>query len=290
VHDGVTYLRDRLSILNSFGAIAAALLAPGILERQHRGVVRADLLRILEEHEFTPVFQPIVELDGSSPVGFEALTRFRDGVRPDRRFADAAAVGLGIELEAATLKAALEAARELPPDLWVSLNVSPAFLLDAPRLLRALGDKRRTLVLEITEHVAIEDYVAFRSSVAALGTNLRYAVDDAGAGFSSFRHILELRPDFVKLDIGLVRGIDRDDVRQALVAGISYFARRSGCRLIAEGIETSGERAMVQSLGVELGQGFLLGRPKGVATLDAPLRRDAATKRARAQAPTAGPR
>ena len=135
-HDGIAYLTERLPILNSFGAMAGALLGPGILERQQRGVVRGELRRVLEDHDFSPVFQPIVELNGGNPVGFEALTRFSDGVRPDRRFADAAAVGLGIELETATLKAALLAARELPPDLWVSLNVSPAFLLDAPRLLR----------------------------------------------------------------------------------------------------------------------------------------------------------
>jgi EAL domain-containing protein (putative c-di-GMP-specific phosphodiesterase class I) len=78
-------------------------------------------------------------------------------------------------------------------------------------------------------------------------------VDDAGAGFASFRHILELRPDFVKLDIGLVREIDHDDVRQALVAGIVYFARKSGCQLIAEGIETTGERDQLRMLGVALG-------------------------------------
>src|SRR5207237_606118 len=115
--------------------------------------------------------------------------------------------------------------------------------------------------VEITEHVAIEDYRSFRSAVERLGRGVRIAVDDAGAGFASFRHILELRPDFVKLDIGLVHEIDRDPVRQALVAGIVYFARSSGCQLIAEGIETEGERALLRTLGVPLGQGYLLGRP-----------------------------
>jgi EAL domain-containing protein (putative c-di-GMP-specific phosphodiesterase class I) len=113
----------------------------------------------------------------------------------------------------------------------------------------------------VTEHVAIEDYGAFRTAVKSLGSRVRVSVDDAGAGFASFRHILELRPDFVKLDIGLVREIDHDDVRQALVAGIVYFARKSGCQLIAEGIETTGERDQLRTLGVDLGQGYLLGRP-----------------------------
>ena len=145
--------------------------------------------------------------------------------------------------------------------------MSPAFLMDPVRPGRVLGNRRgRALVLEITEHVAIEDYVRFRASVEALGSSVSFAVDDAGAGYASFRHILELHPDFVKLDIGLVHDIDHDDVRQALVAGIVYFAEHTGCRLVAEGVETEGERAVLQRLGVQFGQGFLLGRPAASRT------------------------
>jgi len=267
IADGTAYLTARLPVLTSFSAVAAALLAPGILERQRRGAIRAQLEKILEGSAFVPVFQPVVELASDQMIGFEALTRFADGMRPDRRFADAAAVGLGLELEAATLAAALEAAPDLPRGLWVSLNVSPAFLMDPVRPVRILGNHRgRALVLEITEHVAIEDYVRFRSSVDALGSSVGLAVDDAGAGYASFRHILELHPDFVKLDIGLVHEIDRDEVRQALVAGIVYFAERTGCRLIAEGVETQGERAILQRLGVQYGQGYLLSRPAASST------------------------
>lgn len=265
--EGTGYLTARLPVLTSFSAVAAALLAPGILERQRRGATRAQLEAVLETGAFTPVFQPVVELASDRIIGFEALTRFTDGTRPDRRFADAVAVGLGIELEAATIAAALEVAPDLPTGLWLSLNVSPAFLMDPVRPRRVLGDRRgRSLVLEITEHVAIEDYARFRSAVATLGSSVGFAVDDAGAGYASFRHILELRPDFVKLDIGLVHEIDRDEVRQALVAGIVYFAERTDCRLIAEGVETEGERAVLQRLGVQFGQGYLLGRPAPVAT------------------------
>jgi EAL domain-containing protein (putative c-di-GMP-specific phosphodiesterase class I) len=259
--EGVTYLAERLSILKSFGAVASALLAPGIHERQQRGTVRASLESGLTEAAFSPVFQPIVDLASGAVVGFEALTRFADGTRPDRRFADAAAVGLGHRLEAVTLAAAMRAAEMLPPDLWISLNVSPGFLLEGSELRAVLRDVPRPVVLEITEHVVIEDYASFRASIAGLGADLRYAVDDAGAGFSSFRHILELRPDFVKLDLALVRDIDTDKIRQALVAGIVYFARLSDCQLVAEGIETTAELVMLRSLGVDLGQGYALGRP-----------------------------
>jgi EAL domain-containing protein (putative c-di-GMP-specific phosphodiesterase class I)/DNA-binding response OmpR family regulator len=259
--DGITFLAGRLPVLESFAAVAAALLGPGILARQRRGEVRGDIESILESRAFHPVFQPIVELASSAVVGYEALTRFRDGIRPDRRFADADAAGLGLELESACLDTAVTASRALPAATWLSLNVSPALLLERDRLERSLPSSKRQTVVEITEHVAIEDYRAFRSAVERLGRGVRIAVDDAGAGFASFRHILELRPDFVKLDIGLVHEIDRDPVRQALVAGIVYFARSSGCQLIAEGIETEGERALLRSLGVPLGQGYLLGRP-----------------------------
>lgn len=259
--DGITFLAGRLPVLESFGAVASALLAPGILARQRRGEVRGELEAVLEQHAFEPVFQPIVDLAYGTTVGHEALTRFHDGTRPDRRFADAAAVGLGLELETACLTAAIAVSTRLPGTGWLSLNVSPDLLLEGQRLKECLRASVRPTVIEVTEHVAIEDYTAFRAAVASIGAGVRVSVDDAGAGFASFRHILELRPDFVKLDMGLVRGIDHDDVRQALVAGIVYFARKSGCQLIAEGIETPGERDQLRLLSVDLGQGYLLGRP-----------------------------
>jgi EAL domain-containing protein (putative c-di-GMP-specific phosphodiesterase class I)/DNA-binding response OmpR family regulator len=262
--DGITFLAGRLPVLESFGAVASALLAPGILARQRRGEVRGELEAVLDRTAFEPFFQPIVELATGRTIGYEALTRFHDGTPPDRRFADASAIGLGLELESACLTAAVEASPYLPGSGWLSLNVSPDLLLERDRLRSCLRDALRPTVLEVTEHVAIEDYTAFRAAVATLGPGVRVAVDDAGAGFASFRHIIELRPDFVKLDIGLVREIDRDAVRQALVAGIVYFARKSGCRLIAEGIETVDERDQLGLLGVELGQGYLLGRPAPV--------------------------
>ena len=267
--DGVTFLAGRLPVLESFGAVASALLGPGIVARQQHGEVRGEVEAVLQDRAFEPVFQPVVDLASGAIVGFEALTRFRDRTRPDRRFADAEAVGLGLELESACLAAALAAAPDLPGDGWVSLNVSPGLLLERHRLARCLHGHAGPVVLEVTEHVAIENYGAVRDAVAGLGGHVLVAVDDAGAGFASFRHILELHPDFVKLDIGLVRQIDHDDVRQALVAGIVYFAKKSGCRLIAEGIETAGERDQLRALGVDLGQGYLLGRPTPAAELPA---------------------
>ena len=93
---------------------------------------------------------------------------------------------------------------------------------------------------------------------------MHVSIDDAGAGFASLRHVLELKPEFMKLDRSWIAGLDRDPARQALVAGLSHFARATGCRLIAEGVETEAELAALRAFDVELGQGFLFGRPQAV--------------------------
>jgi EAL domain-containing protein (putative c-di-GMP-specific phosphodiesterase class I)/DNA-binding response OmpR family regulator len=258
---GPALLARRVPALEAFAALSAALLAPGILARQRDETVRNRIERVISTRAFTPVFQPIVSLESGIPVGYEALTRFTDGSRPDRRFADADAIGLGLDLEVACLEASIDASRQLPATAWLSLNVSPALVLEHGRLASVIGTASTDVVLEITEHVAIEDYSAFRAAIARLGTGVRAAIDDAGAGFSSLRHILELRPYAVKLDIGLVRSIETDTARQALIAGMAYFAVKTGCVLVAEGIETPAERGALRALAVQLGQGYLLGRP-----------------------------
>jgi EAL domain-containing protein (putative c-di-GMP-specific phosphodiesterase class I) len=121
-------------------------------------------------------------------------------------------------------------------------------------------------VLEITEHEAIGAYEPLRAASARLGTDVRFAVDDAGAGVANFNHLVGLRPDFVKIDASLIRGVDTDLSRAALVVGLVHFAAAAGCQVIAEGIETEAEGATVAGLGVLLGQGFLLGRPAEAAT------------------------
>jgi EAL domain-containing protein (putative c-di-GMP-specific phosphodiesterase class I) len=91
---------------------------------------------------------------------------------------------------------------------------------------------------------------------------VRWAIDDAGAGFASLRHVIELRPQEVKLDRGIVKRVDRDPIRQAIIAGLSHFASNAGCLLIAEGVETLAERDKLVELGVAYGQGYLFGGPE----------------------------
>lgn len=224
-----------------------------------------------------PFFQPVVDLSSSLVIGFEALTRFDDGGRPDLTFATAIECGMGIKLEKVTLEAAIRESAVLPSGAWLSLNVSPAMLAEVEILQHVLRRTTRSIVLEITEHEAIGSYAACREAVASLGPNVRLAVDDAGAGIANFSHLVELRPQFVKIDAGLVRGVDTDAGRAAVVVGLTHFAAAAGCRVIAEGIETEAEREVLAGLGAELGQGYLLGRPAAAETWrSAPCRREGA--------------
>ena len=243
---------------------------------------QAIIRRLINDRAFTPVFQPITDLGRGSIVGYEALTRFSDGTPPDVRFVQASACGLGLELESATLVAVFQAAATLPRGAWLNLNVSPALVLAGEPLAPLLERWARPTVLELTEHVAVNDYGRLRAAIKRLGEHVRLAVDDAGAGFSSFRHILELAPDYVKLDRTIISGIDADPARQAFVAGMRHFAVTTGCELIAEGIETEREVAALRMLGVGLGQGYHLSKPSRApqaasvaARVDPPLGRDA---------------
>jgi EAL domain-containing protein (putative c-di-GMP-specific phosphodiesterase class I)/DNA-binding response OmpR family regulator len=259
--------RDRsarlLSAAIDYASVLSAVAGASIAGRLEATAQRDRLETVLEERAFHPVFQPIVAVETRDVVGYEALTRFDDGARPDLRFDEASRAGLGPAYELAAIEAAVAQLDALPPG-FISVNISPRSLIDRAtdvRLALANSDSRVT-VLELTEHVQIEDYEALRAAIRSLGPDVEVAVDDAGAGFASMRHILELRPAFAKLDISLVRGIDEDDLRQGLAAGLNYFALRTGCQLIAEGVETQGEADTLQRLGIEFAQGYLFGRPQ----------------------------
>jgi EAL domain-containing protein (putative c-di-GMP-specific phosphodiesterase class I) len=254
-------LAESMPGLVEFADLAAALIGREVAERTEVGQARESIRSIIANSAFSPVFQPIVDLEGASIIGYEALTRFADGVAPEGRFAEAAAAGLGIDLEIATLKASLTAAADLPSSAFLTLNVSPALIIAGRPLQQLINRAGRKVVLEVTEHAAITDYDVFRAALTAFPPRTELAVDDAGAGFASLRHILELRPAFVKLDRSLIAGIEADEARQAMIVGLHHFARSVGCQIIAEGIETEPELAVLRSLDVSLGQGYLLGRP-----------------------------
>jgi PAS domain S-box-containing protein len=263
--DGPEWMSSRLPVFEELGSYAGALFGSEAEVFSKRETLRNDILSVMDEQKFRPVFQPFVDLKSGRVVGYEALTRFNDSSRPEQRFAQAHSVGLGSELESMCALAALDASKELPRDMWLSVNFSPAAIIDGHAAMVARRAERR-LVIEVTEHAQIKNYAALRRALKAMG-DCQLAVDDAGAGYTSLSHILELHPDFVKLDISLVRDIDTNAARQAMIAGMCHFAAQSGTTLIAEGIETEAEANMLRDLGVPLGeggmlgQGYLFGRP-----------------------------
>jgi EAL domain-containing protein (putative c-di-GMP-specific phosphodiesterase class I) len=253
-----------LSAAIDFAAVVSALISPELERQGALDDARGKLREVIRDQAFVPHFQPIRDLTTDVTVGYEALTRWNDGTRPDLRFAEASALGMDEEIQCATLEVQIAAAEQLDPEVWLSVNVSAAVAASG-----ALGDllahTDRSIVLELTEHEPIDDYESLSAAVRAL-PGVRVAVDDAGAGYSSIRHVLDLRPELVKLDISWVRGLDVDPARQALISGMTGFATELGCLLIAEGIETDGELRALRRLGITLGQGYLLGRPAPVET------------------------
>ncbi len=225
--------------------------------------------RILAHDGVGVVYQPIFDLRRGNVVGVEALARFADpALEPQEWFVEADAVGRGLDLEVRAVAHAVAALRTLPTDVYVSVNVSPtvAMATELHRLLRPLDLER--LVFEITEHAQVTDYEELNEALQPLRSRgLRLAVDDAGAGFASLRHILRIHPDIIKLDMSLIRAIDRDSVLRALSYSIASFGAAVEAQVIAEGIETEGEYRALRFLGIAYGQGFLLQEPVGLSAL-----------------------
>lgn len=260
---GTEELVHAMPTILEFGAFASVMVGPKL--EQHNDRVRAQrrVWDVVAGGAFRPVYQPIVHLGSGRIAGFEALSRFNDGTPPAERFAEARAVGLGTVLERACVEAALAGSAGLPHGAWLSLNVGPDYLLSRPsRIGLQPADGSRPLVVELSESAAIEDYGRLRTVVEQLRADgVKIAVDDAGVGFDSLRRLFELRPDIIKLDISLIRGLDRDRVRQALVSAMVQFAGEANATLVAEGVERAAERDVLRDLGIPYGQGFLLGRP-----------------------------
>lgn len=254
IHRSRAWLQDRLDLFERVPRLV--LDDPNSARALIEGVLAEDSLRI--------ALQPIVRMDTGEVVGVEALSRFPKSPLggPDGWFLAAERLGYAEPLEMAAVEKALRHLESLPPTAFMAVNVSPGVLNSG--LHRRLGDDAEwsRIVVEVTEHVPIEDYAPILHAMEPLrARGARLSVDDAGAGFASLRHIIDLSPDVIKIDIGLIRGIDRDPSRAALVGMMVDFARQMGIDVIAEGVETQEEKSTLLDLGADLGQGYLLGRP-----------------------------
>jgi EAL domain-containing protein (putative c-di-GMP-specific phosphodiesterase class I) len=229
---------------------------------QRLDAIRRRTKAVISRREITVALQPIVSFGSGRWVAVEALARFGDGRPPDLWFAEAQEVGLGVELELVALHKQLDLLGGLPSGITLSVNASPALVLD-PRFRAAIdGVDMARLTVEITEHAAVHTYDEIRDVLLPLRERgLRLAVDDTGAGYASFHHVLRLRPDSIKLDRSLLAHITSDPARRAFVTAIVLLGLELGASVTAEGVETPSELETLATLGVDYAQGFLLARP-----------------------------
>jgi EAL domain-containing protein (putative c-di-GMP-specific phosphodiesterase class I) len=209
---------------------------------------------------FRLVYQPIVHLDTGVIAGVEALCRFHDGRSPERWFQECEGRGTAAELDLAIIERALADVPGLP-DGYLAVNLSPSTLRDPrlPDVLTGPGVPTDRIVVEVTEHARVTDYFEAQRVLGSLrNAGIRVAVDDAGAGYASFRHILQLRPDIIKMDQSITRDIDTDPARHALATALVIFAGEVGAAVVAEGVETEGELAALGTAGITRAQGFAL--------------------------------
>ncbi len=219
---------------------------------------------VMAQKDIAIHYQPIFGITSNRVVGFESLSRFTAEPKrpPNEWFAEAAEVGLAIELEMTAIRLALSALPSLPDDIYLAINVSPETVLSGvlARDLQTAALPR--IMLEITEHAAVSCYDSLLAELRPLRERgMRLAVDDAGAGYSGLQHILQLQPDLIKLDMALTRHVDLDPARKALAAALISFARDTNCTIVAEGVETASELSALRAIGASAAQGYFLGRP-----------------------------
>jgi EAL domain-containing protein (putative c-di-GMP-specific phosphodiesterase class I)/putative methionine-R-sulfoxide reductase with GAF domain len=255
---------DRRRALDDPGAKERALRETDLEEaapEDSRPPAGMGVRSLLEPGAVTMHAQPIVCLADGNVVAFELLARttFPTELSPDQWLRHARKEGIDTELELAFLEAAC--ARGVPPDgVRVFINLSAHTVMD-PRideLVRRLPPH----VIEITEHEPVLDYHQLRLRLQNWPADTpMLAIDDVGSGYSSMSHVLQLRPHFIKVDRALVRGVHRDRNQLAVLKGIVGYARQCGATSLAEGVETHDELAALRTIGVDLVQGFLIGRP-----------------------------
>ncbi len=257
-------LNDRdLAILKSFANLAAERIGASLEKEINHREARKRVESMLDGHGVSTFQQPIVSLSTGEPVGVECLSRFPDLTKrgPDAWFEDAAMVGLGKELELTAVRCALDSLSHMPAGLYATINVSPGTV--ASGALRGLLEtvEMTNLVIEITEHCQVTDFDELAREIAALKAYAKIAIADVGTGYSGLRHIVDLKPDILKMDMVLTRGIETDPARKAMTAALVQLAREIGCSMVAEGIETEHEARAMKNLGVDCGQGYLYSRP-----------------------------
>jgi EAL domain-containing protein (putative c-di-GMP-specific phosphodiesterase class I) len=268
-HDVLEDASERdLDVLRLFAGLVVGQIEHDEQARLAQLARRTQLLSLQADVDVVFAAQPIVDLDGRSDeldvVGYELLARFPTlDEGPATVFDDAWALGVGPDLELITVLMALDALQQTGDGPYLAVNLAPDTLVDERVLEIFDSTSSAGLVVEVTEHVRVADYVALRTAIDRIkDRGIRVAVDDVGTGFSGLEQILRLEPDILKIDGALVRDLDRAPGKEAMVASLVTFAHKVGASVVAEQIETSEELAALQALGVSHGQGYLLGHPE----------------------------
>jgi EAL domain-containing protein (putative c-di-GMP-specific phosphodiesterase class I) len=253
--------RDK-ALMDVLASAASVIIEPEVRAQERRTEIADRLAPVIADGGPLVALQPIVDLASGERVGAEALSRFPAdwGRAPDVVFAEAHSIGLGHELELLALDRAADHLDRVGG--YIAMNISPATLLtpECGELLGRLPLAR--VLLELSEHDQVEDYVALNAALAPFrAAGLRLAIDDVGAGFSSLRHIVVTAPDVIKIDRSIVTGLNTDPVLTTLVRSLVEFGHGCRVRVVAEGVETAGEAAALRTLGVDYGQGWYFGRP-----------------------------
>jgi EAL domain-containing protein (putative c-di-GMP-specific phosphodiesterase class I) len=261
----VDAFNDRdMTMLRVFAEMASEHIEAAINAEARSTEIAAAIHSVIAGEGLSCLYQPIIDIVRGRVVCFEALARFSTvpARNPDAWFADAARVGLDLELGRKVIAQALRSFPVLPPSVSIAFNVSSNILLNG-RLERAFGSvPLDRVVIEINEHMSIRQYDEIAVVLAPLRERgLRISVDDDGRGLDGFRHILTLKPNVIKLSRALVHGIDSDLARRAHAGALVQFGKSQGCELIAEGVETAAEVSALKMLGVTRMQGYFFRRP-----------------------------
>jgi EAL domain-containing protein (putative c-di-GMP-specific phosphodiesterase class I) len=262
-----------LLLLVAIGLLAALLTARRQL-RRHLGTdagsvatheaARDRIDHVLQRQGLDIALQPVVDLTSGRLAGTEALARFHDGRPPDLWLSEATETGQALMLDRLAFVSAVKLLSRLPSSCYLSVNATPELILHG-HLDEALAKTRvplHRLVIEVTEHAKVRSYSEVLTCLAPLREHgVRLAIDDTGAGYASFNHVLQLRPDIIKIDRSLIANITDDAARRSLVTALVLLALDLDASVTAEGVETTSELRTLAALGVDCAQGYLLARP-----------------------------
>ena len=252
-----------LTILKSFAGLAAERIESSLENEMCSLEARKRVESMLDGHGVSTFQQPIISFETGQPVGVECLSRFPDLTKrgPEAWFEDAELVGLGQELELTAIRCALDSIAHIPDGFYATLNASPGTVASGAVRELLEQSEAKNIVVEVTENCQVEDFDALAREIAAIKAFAKVAIDDVGTGYAGLRHIVDLQPDILKMDMVLTRGIEADPARKAMTAALVQLAKDIGCKVVAEGIETEHEARAMKKLGVDCGQGYLYSRP-----------------------------